>query len=176
MLESSVEKLAESKLTILYLLHKINMPMSKGQICRFALEIDSVEYFSLQNYIFEMVESDFIREIKDSDKLIYVSTDEGEKVLSLFIHKIPKEIIEKVDSYILTMKSKVRKELDTKANYFHIGDGNYVVSCGVYENEKIVLELKMTVTSKEQAVLACKNWREKTDAIYFDNVINLLDE
>ena len=70
MLESSVEKLAESKLTILYLLHKINMPMSKGQICRFALEIDSVEYFSLQNYIFEMVESDFIREIKDSDKFM----------------------------------------------------------------------------------------------------------
>jgi len=174
MIESSVEKLAESKLTILYLLHKIGIPMSKGQICRFALEINCVEYFSLQNYIFEMVENNFIREIKDSDKLIYVNTDEGEKILSLFIHKIPKDIIEKVDSYILRMKTKVRRELDTKADYFHIGDGNYVVNCAVYENEKIIFELKMTVTSKEQAILACKNWKAKTDTIYFDNVANLL--
>ncbi len=174
--ESSVEKLAESKLTILYLLHKINMPMSKGQICRFALEVNSVEYFSLQNYIFEMTESNFIREIKDSEKLIYVNTDEGEKMLALFIHKIPKDIIEKVDSYISRMKCKVRRELETKAHYFHIGDGNYVVKCGVYENEKIIMELKMTLSSKEQAVLACKNWKDKTDTIYFDNVTKLLEE
>lgn len=174
MLDSSVEKLAESKLTILYFLSKLGVPTSKGQICKFALEIDCVEYFSLQDYIFEMVQSNFIREIKDSEKLIYVTTDEGEKVLSLFIRKIPLDILEKVDSYISEMKNNVRRGLETRADYFYIGDDNYVVNCGLYENQKIIMEMKITLTSKEQAVLACKNWRNKTDEIYFENVINLL--
>lgn len=174
MFESSVEKLAESKLIILYFLHEMGMPVSKGQICQFALEIDDAEYFSLQNYIFEMVESNFIREIKDSEKLIYVNTDEGEEVLSIFIHRISEKAIEKVNRYISEMKSKVRRELETKAKYFHIGGGNYVVNCGIYENAKIIMEIKMTLASEEQAILACKNWKARTDAIYFDNVMNLL--
>ena len=123
-----------------------------------------------------MVETNFIKEIKDSEKLIYINTDEGEKMLSLFLHRIPQDIKEKVDLYVSSMKSKVRREIETKASFFDIGDNNYVVSCGAYENDKIILEIKMTLASKEQAVLACKNWKANTDAIYLDNVMKLLEK
>lgn len=174
MFESSLEKLAESKLTILYLLNKMNTPMSKGQICQFALELNYIEYFSLQNYISEMVESNFIKEIKDSEKLIYINTDEGKKILSMFSSKIPESVKKQVDDYVSNMKRQVRREIGTKADYFHIGKNKYVVNCGIYENEKIIIELKMTLASKEQAILACKNWKSDTDAFYLDNVKRLL--
>ncbi len=176
MLESSVEKLAESKLTILYLLNKMDIPMSKGQICQFALETNYIEYFSLQSYISEMVKSNFIREIKDDEKLIYVNTIEGEKVLSLFSHKIPRHIKENVIQYIEKTKSKVKKELETKANYSYVGENNYVVNCGIYENDKSLIEIKMNVVSKEQAVLVCKNWKNKTDSVYLTIVTSLLQK
>ncbi len=174
MLESSVEKLAESKLTILYLLNKMDMPMSKGQICQFALEANYIEYFSLQGYISEMVERNLLREIRESEKLIYINTIEGEKMLSLFIHRIPKDIKEKVSQYVEKMRSKVKKELETKAVYSHTGENNYTVDCGIYENKRTLIEVKINVVSKEQAVLACKNWKNKTDSVYLDIVTSLL--
>ncbi len=175
-LAESVEKLAESKLTILYLLNKMGMPMSKGQICQFALEANYIEYFSLQEYILEMVESHFLKETEDSGRLLYLNTVEGEKMLSLFNHRIPQNIRENVDAYVEKMKSKVKKELETKANYSHIGENNYIVRCGIYENENPLLEVNISVVSKEQAVLVCRNWRNKTDSIYLNFVTGLLQK
>ncbi len=152
----------------------MGMPMSKGQICQFALEANYIEYFSLQEYISEMVESRFLKEMEDNEKLLYVNTVEGEKMLSLFNHRIPKTIRENVDTYVEKMKSKVKKELETKAHYSHIGENNYIVNCGIYENENPLLEVNISVVSKEQAVLVCRNWRNKTDSIYLNIVTGLL--
>ena len=173
---TSVEKLAESKLTILYLLKEMGIPMSKGQIGQFALEANYIEYFSLQGYIAEMLENKFIREIKNIDKLIYTNTPEGEKMLSLFVDRIPNNIKEKVDQYVDKMQQKIKNDLETRANYSHIGENSYQVICGLYENEKVLLELKLNLGSKEQAIVACKNWKTKTDAMYLDIVTKFLTQ
>ena len=40
--------LAESKLIILYLIEKIEIPLSNSEICQFALEKNLMDYFSVQ--------------------------------------------------------------------------------------------------------------------------------
>ena len=58
--------LAESKLIILYLIEKIEIPLSNSEICQFALEKNLMDYFSVQQYLSEMVESGLRRRRRNS--------------------------------------------------------------------------------------------------------------
>lgn len=49
--------LAENKLIILYLIEKIEIPLSNSEIWQFALEKNLMDYFSVQQYLSELVES-----------------------------------------------------------------------------------------------------------------------
>jgi len=121
-----------------------------------------------------MVENKLLNEINDSGRLIYVNTDDGEKMLSLFKHRIPFDIKIIVDQYVQKMRSKVKKALETKADYSFVGENNYNVKCGIYESDRVLIELKINVVSREQAVLACRNWKNNTDALYLDIITNIL--
>lgn len=176
MIDSSVEKLAESKLAILYLLDRMGIPMSKGQLSQFALETNYINYFSFQSYLSDLVEDKSLKEVEDYGKLVYVNTSDGKKLLELFIHRIPDDIKEKIDQYVEKTKSKVKREYEAKATYIHIGEDNYLITCGIYEEEKKLLEVKMTVATKEQAAVVMHNWKTKTDTLYFDIITELLEK
>lgn len=171
----SAAKLAQSKLIILYLLNKMNMPLSNGQICRFTLEADYIEYFSLQEYLAEMTEGKLIEKIKDKNKFRYVPTKDGEQILSYFLNKIPDDVKENIDQYVAKTKGVIKRDLEISASYFYNAEHDYIAKCGIYENARPLLEINISVVSKAQAKLICKNWKTDTNNIYI-NVLSMLME
>ena len=59
-MQNSSTELAESKLLILYIAKKIKMPISNISLTELILSNNLLNYFSLQQYIFELVSSDFL--------------------------------------------------------------------------------------------------------------------
>ena len=51
MFEKSSEELALNKLYILYILNKMQLPLTNGQITNIFIENDLLDYFSLQEYL-----------------------------------------------------------------------------------------------------------------------------
>ena len=64
------------KLIVLYMLEKVDFPLTNGQISEFILEKGYTTYFTLQQAISEMVTAGFIREESTHNSTLYHLTEE----------------------------------------------------------------------------------------------------
>jgi predicted transcriptional regulator len=69
------QELAENKLLLLYIINKINIPISNAYITEIVLENNLLNYFHLQQYLSELVASEFLIQDKQNKKQIIPSVD-----------------------------------------------------------------------------------------------------
>lgn len=98
------EKLSDDviidKLTILYVLNKFQIGLTNSKLTEIILELELINYFSLQITIPTLIESKLIAIHKINNTQIYVITQSGSKVLDLFEDRLPLIVKEKVTNYI----------------------------------------------------------------------------
>ena len=168
-------QLAESKLIIMYMLNKINLPMSLSYIQEFALTYEYMDYFSLSTYLSELTDSEYIAKNVEYNKTTYTITKKGYKTLSLFENLIPIDIKEKINEYVAINKNQIKKELDIVANFIE-NKNEYIVKCAVYEDNKPLLDISLKVTSKKYAKTICENWKKNPSKYYLSCIKTLLNE
>ena len=101
------------KLIILYLLDKVNFPMSNAQLSEFILEKEYTDYFTVQTALSELSETGFLRVKTVRNTSLYRITEEGRKTLSYFIQKISPAIREEIDSFLQEHSYELRNEIST---------------------------------------------------------------
>lgn len=170
---SEASELAENKLIILYLLYKMDLPMTTAQILEFAVGADYMDYFSLQQYLVELTEGHLLDKFKDNNNTCYALTDNGERILSYFIKHIKEETKDYINKYVISNKRNVKREFEVVANWFFNGENDYMVKCGVSEDDMTLMEFQVSVVSKEHAKLICSNWKSNVNSLYAD-ILNLL--
>ena len=74
MFENSSEELASNKQLILYILNKINKDLTNSQITQVVLDTEVINYFSLQQFLSQLMESKFLTTYKDSNREYYSLT------------------------------------------------------------------------------------------------------
>lgn len=158
--------LAESKLIILYLLYQMDMPISTSQIVEFAVDGEYMDFFSFQQYIHELTDTKLLESFVENNNTFYTLTDEGEQTLLYFTKQIPESKRNTILSYVRKNKKRIKREYEVVANYFYNGENDYVVKCGVYEDDMTLMEISVSVVSKEQAKLVRKNWRANVTKLY----------
>ena len=92
--------LAESKLILLYIFSTVVEPLSNLEITQVILENNFMNYFSLQNYINDMLESGLLKYTTDVDKKKITVTEYGIHVLSLFQKRIQEVKKNNIDEYL----------------------------------------------------------------------------
>lgn len=172
MYESTVE-LAENKLLLLYIIKNIKLPISNSQLTEIILENGFINYFTLQQYISELVSSSFLKYDNKNDKKMLIMTDKGEKVLSLFVDRISVSKIEIVDAYIKEKLENIKKELTLTANYTIEDNDNFIVNLKAIENDSLLIDLKISVASNKQAISLCNKWKSNSSEIY-NKIMQLL--
>jgi len=157
----------ENKLLLLYLVNKMDLPLSNNQISQFALEENLMGYLVLQKTLEEMVISGYLDKTKDNNITRYTITDEGFTVLEYFERQIPLVVKDKINKYVIDNRSTIKKDFEITANYFYDHTNNeYTVKCGSYEDEKILMEINVSVVNKEQAKFICNNWKANVAKLY----------
>lgn len=157
----------ENKLLLLYLVNKMDLPLSNSQISQFALEENIIGYFTLQQILGEMVESGYLEITRDNNVARYTITDEGITALEYFDKQIPTGVKDKINKFILDNRKSIKKDFEITANYFYDHNNNeYTVKCGSYEDEKMLMEINVSVVTKEQAKLICNNWKRNVPKLY----------
>ena len=99
MYENSAE-LAENKLLVLYVIKSLKQPISNTQLTEIILENNFINYFTLQQYITELLSSEFLKYMEKNDKKLLTITTKGEKVLSFFTQRISPIKRDIIDNYI----------------------------------------------------------------------------
>ncbi|WP_195979776.1 DUF4364 family protein [Clostridium butyricum] len=170
MYESSSE-LAENKLLMLYVLKAIKEPISNTQLTEIILENNFINYFTFQQYLSELEEAKFVEYHKANDKNLLILTKHGDTVLSLFKSRLSPAKIGIIDQYIKNKIESIKKELTIHADYTLGDNDSFIVDLKAVENQALLMELKLSVPSKNQAVAICNKWKDNPSDIY-NTIIN----
>lgn len=162
------------KLIILYMLSRVNFPLTNSHISSFLLEKGYTNYFTLQQAFSELEEAKLIRMETIRNTTRCHLTKSGEETLGYFKDRIPKAIQEDVDNYLLERKVELRNEVSVTADYYRTTGKEYAVRCIVKENETDLIDLTLTVPDESEAKMICRNWKDKCDKIYQTLITELM--
>ena len=165
MYENSAE-LAENKLLVLYVIKSLKQSISNTQLTEIILENNFINYFTLQQYISELENSDFIRYIDKNGKRLIVITKKGENVLSIFNDRISPIKRDIIDNYISSTIDSIKKELTITSDYTIKKNNSFIVNLVALEDEMLLIDLKVSVPTKKQAATLCSKWKENPSDIY----------
>lgn len=160
----------EHKLLILYLIDSMEIPLSYNRISDFILDVGYMDYITLITCLSDMEESSYLEKTIEGTSSRYSITENGRKALEFFGKRIPTVIKTGIKEYIAKNKNHIKRDYEIIANYFEEiqedGSFEYIVKCGTYENDMMLMELNISVVSKDQAKLICKNWKKNVSSIY----------
>lgn len=145
----------------------MDIPLSNSQITQFAIEGDYMNYYSVQQYLSDMVEAGYLDKSRDYNTTRYTITEEGSQTLEFFLKNIPMTVKNQILKYVSENRKIVKQDFEIIANHFFDHKNNeYIVKCGVYDDEMMLLEMNLSVVSKEQALSICNNWKSNIDILY----------
>lgn len=169
----NTEELAQSKLLLLYLIKFSASAFTNSEITEFVLEKNYMNYFLVQQYLSELVESKFIETTTEDSKEVYFILEKGEIALSYFEERIPNKIKQELNDEFNEVKKKAIVETQVVSEFFEKENSQFVVNLKLVENDETLFSLYLDVATKKQVDLICDRWKENTESIY-QNIINLL--
>lgn len=169
------EGLADNKLLILYILQKINHPVSYKELLELVISISDMNYFDFQQFLQDLLDDKFILKYIQNDDEIIELTEEGKNALELTIDMLPGIIKLKVDSSFKEEYNKIKDEFSVYAKYTPITETNFMVNCKIIENSQTIFNLETFADSREQAKQIVNNWNKNAEKIY-PEILKILTE
>ncbi len=154
------------KLIILYMLDRVDFPLTNAQLSQFIINRGYTDYFNLQEAINQLLNDEFISSTIIRNTSHYQSTPAGREALAFFENKLSEGIKQDIMNFFSEEKINLKNEMEILADYFLTSKGEYTVICTINDRGDTVLELKMNVISKDQAIAICDAWPEKSTATY----------
>ncbi len=160
------EALMLYKLIVLYILDRVDFPMSNPQITNLMTAHEYTTYFNVQEVLTDLVEDGYITLQQTKNASLYRITEEGRETLSFFYQNISRNIRDEIDLYLTENKYSLREEVSNVADYYEARANEYVAELKVLERDSSVIEIRLTVPSKEDAEAICAHWKKKNADIY----------
>lgn len=173
MLIENTEDLAQNKLLLLYIIDMSPNAFSKDELSEFVLEKNYMNYFLIQQYLSELLDSKFIELREIDNKKVYTIMESGEVALSYFNDRISDSIKDELKEQFGEREQQDLIETQILCDFYEKANNQYVVNIKLVENEDTLFSLYMDVVTKKQAELICGRWKKNPEYIY-KNVIDLL--
>ncbi|MBS5430754.1 MAG: DUF4364 family protein [Lachnospiraceae bacterium] len=162
------------KLIILYMLNKVDFPLTNSQISEFILDEGYTTYFKLQQALSELTESGFIREEPTHSRTFYHLTEDGAETLRFFKNDISPAIQNDIDGFLKEKKYELKNEVSVKSDYYRNTNREYSVRCQVLEQGVPLIDLTVTAPTENEAETIANNWQQKNEEIYAAIMAQLL--
>lgn len=158
--------IAENKLLILYILDKINMPVGSIELTNYILEERLMGFIDFQQYVHELADDNYIKTYSAGGITQYSVTDGGAALIKDMVDLLPGTEKNRVNRTVGKQKRRTINARSVTADYTPDNEKCGVVHLKMIEGEHVLLELNIATASKEEALLICKNWREKTSEVF----------
>ena len=159
------------KLIILYMLSKVDYPLTNSQISEFILDKEYTNYFHLQQSLSEMIDSKLLEKETIRNTSYYRITNAGNSTLDFFVNEIPPEIREEVNVFLKENGCQLREEVSAIADYYKSTVGEYAVRLQLKERHTQLIDMTVTVPTEAAAQAMCSKWPSK----FHDNYGQLME-
>ena len=162
------------KLIVLYMLEKVDFPLTTSQISEFILDKGYTTYFKLQETLSEMGESGLLRVETTHNRTLYHLTENGAETIQFFKNKISTAIQNDIDEFLKEKRYDLKEEVAIKSDYYLNTNHEYEVRCQIVENGFSLIDLKITVPTEIEAETIASNWSRESQKIYSSLLSQLL--
>lgn len=160
-------QLSENKLILLYTIHE-KMNIKATDLFDFILYHGYMDYFSLQNYMTELVDAGLVVEINQNEEVYYTTLPTGDEVLEMFRARIAHSTREDIRSYALNSELGDSPLMGVDAEIEKINEGHYEVHCRVLDYDRAVMDFLKQASSEEMANKVRNNWLQKGMSVYLN--------
>jgi len=154
------------KLIILYMLDKVDFPLTKAQVGDFILEHEYTNFITLQSVMAELVESRLVIAQSYRNRTHLKLTKEGSDTIHFFEGEISRAIKNDIDEFFRKNSIEMRNESSIIADYYKTTQGDWAAHLIAKEKETSLIDLTLSVPTEEIASSICDNWNEKNQLIY----------
>ena len=154
------------KLATLYMLSKVDVPISTNRLSYFLLKNEYTDYFTFQQVLGELVNDKWVDFEEVHSKTLFSITAEGRHALELLSKEISDGMKHDIDEYLKTNKVEIHDDYSVKAKCYPFDLDNYVSNLTIEENEKQILEINISSSTEEAAEKICANWKKSCEDIY----------
>ena len=176
MSEEEALKMADNKLMILYLLDKMDLPMTNAQITDFFVAENLLTYFELQQLLAKMVADTYLDKHVENNTARYTLTDLGVQTLEYLGKRVVHPARSKINAFVNDNRKIIKKSYEITANYFYDHQtGEFIVKCGTYDGDITLMEIALSVVTREQAKHICRVWKANVNQLY-GKFLDLLTE
>lgn len=154
------------KLIILYMLKKVDFPMTTSQISEFILGQGYTNYFKIQECLSEMKEDQLVHTETTHNRTLYHLAENGDETLLYFQKKIPEAIQHDIDHFLEEKEYDLKEEVAAKANYYRNTQHEYDVHFQLTESRSNLVDLTLTVPTETEAEAMVNNWYKNYQEIY----------
>ena len=166
----SSREVVQNKLIILYMIDRLNMPVSNNNITRLVLETRLMNYFMFQQCFNELHEGKLIelntaKESTNSPEGFSL-TATGNNTLQYFLNLIPPGIKKQLDKMLPDARKEIQGEALVTADFMPESESKFTLTCKMGEKGFPLMELKAAVGTKKDARAICENWRNHSSEIY----------
>jgi len=168
------EMLMLYKLMILYILDRIDFPMTDSQLTDFFIGKNYTDYFTLHETINDLSDDGFITKEVIRNKTLYHITEAGGEALSFFFKDISPAARADIDEYLSAQRYQLKEEQSTPADYYEIKHSEYLAECKMLDRDSVLLNVQITVSNEAEAECICNNWKDNSTDIYTYIVTKLL--
>ncbi len=174
-LTSNEETLAENKVLILYILSNVKKAITNNTLYKIVLSVLDMNYFYFQQFLLDLVKSDFVLTYPQEEQQMYLITDKGVKTLELTEDILPGIIKLQIDTNLKYALDDVNEENSIIAEYTPVNENYYNVTCKIMENNECLFEVKTFAGSREQAKHIVDNWKKHAGTMY-PNLLEILTQ
>lgn len=154
------------KISTLYLLSKVDVPLTTNRLSFFLLKDNYTDYFTFQQDLGELVSDGYVSETVATGKTLYSITDEGRNVVKLLSDEITLSMKEDIDLYIQENKFSIHEDYSVRSSFYQFGLNQYVSNLKIDENGSSILEINIASSSEASAKKICANWKKESNDIY----------
>ena len=145
------------KLIILYMLDKVDFPLTNSQISEFVLDKGYTDYFKLQQALSELADGGLILKESTHNRTLFHLTEDGKGTIHLFRDKISKPIQDDIDHFLQTKQYDLKNEVSVKADYMKNAGEEY---------HEPLIDLTLSVPTEKEAAAIALNWQKKNQVVY----------
>ena len=160
------ESLMLYKLIILYILDRMDFPITNTELTRFILEKEYCDYITINQILEELIEDQFVEMEHSHNSYLYRITPSGKETLSFFYTRISVAIRDEIDTYLSEKEYQLREMISNTADYYEAKKNEFVVELRVVERDSELVHINLLVTSAAEADLICSRWKECSADIY----------
>ena len=106
------------KLIVLYMVNRVDFPLTAAQISDFVLEREYTNFLTLQQAIGELTEAGMLKSRTIRNRTQLTVTEEGRDTLHYFKNRISEAIRQDIDSYLTANDFALRSEMAIQGEYY----------------------------------------------------------